>query len=372
MKYYFAGGGTGGHIYPAIAVAERIRELDEQAQITFFCSNRALDSAILAKSKFIYVPLPQEPFIATPKGILKFYTSYFKSRRLASVEITPDGGVMVGVGGFVSFAPAKIAHRRSVPVVMINVDSVPGKANKALARYARIIFAQFEITRKHFGRRKRKVMITGAPLRKIFDQPHPQAVIAELGLDSRKKTLLVDGGSGGAVNINNTVAYLLEKLEGFAGQWQIVHIAGVAHYDGVSSLYANVKIKHKVLSYYDDKASLLAAAELVIGRAGAMSVAEYAATGTPCICLPYPYHKDNHQRLNAEVLVEAGCCEIVDDLCDTEKTARALWPVLSGLMTNDEKLLQMSRNCEKIAVKNAAMTIASIIVQIARERQIKK
>jgi UDP-N-acetylglucosamine--N-acetylmuramyl-(pentapeptide) pyrophosphoryl-undecaprenol N-acetylglucosamine transferase len=134
-------------------------------------------------------------------------------------------------------------------------------------------------------------------------------------------------------------------------------LAGIAHYDTVRTIYRKTEITHKVLDYYDDMPNLLAAADLVIGRAGAMSIAEFAASGTPAICLPYPYHDDQHQKLNAQFLAEAGGGVIVEDLCDTEKTANLLWPVLCELISSDEKRSLMRTSCQGLAHPDAAAKI---------------
>ena len=115
------------------------------------------------------------------------------------------------------------------------------------------------------------------------------------------------------------------------------------------------------MDYCDDMPSVLAFSDLVIGRAGAMSIAEFAASQTPAICMPYPYHSDNHQKINAAQSAKAGCCEIVDDLCDTERTARLLWPVLSEIAGSAEKLRDMQLSCEQFARPDAAATIVDCL-----------
>jgi UDP-N-acetylglucosamine--N-acetylmuramyl-(pentapeptide) pyrophosphoryl-undecaprenol N-acetylglucosamine transferase len=244
---------------------------------------------------------------------------------------------------------------------MLNVDSIPGKANTFLAKYARDIFVQYEKTKNYFGLNNKKVIVTGCPLRKDFFKPDVSGIVETLALSPKKKILLVTGASGGALNVNNAIGYLLDRLEVFDASWQIVHLAGIAHYDAVRALYRRCTISHKILDYCDDMPSLLAAADLVIGRAGAMSIAEFAASCTPAICLPYPYHKDMHQRMNAQFLVDAGCGVIVEDLCDTEKTASNLWPVLCELMSNDEKRETMRQKCAEIASPDAANNIVKKI-----------
>ena len=372
--FYFAGGGTGGHLYPAIAVAQELLRTELTCEITFFCSQRPIDARILTSTGFSFIPLPVRGFSKNPYEAFLFLKSLFSAKKLVTQTILsdatlrssdslrstsrPEKAILFSIGGFVS-APAVLAAKSlKIPIAMLNIDAVPGKANKLFARYAKDIFVQFEKTGRGFGSNRHKVIVTGCPLRSAFFNADKNTVITALNLSPKKKVLLVTGASGGAANINNVIGYLLDQLETFAADWQIVHLAGIAHYDTVRTLYKQAKIHHRVLDYFDDMPSLLAAAELVIGRAGAMSVAEFAASHTPAICLPYPYHTDKHQKLNAQYLVDAGCAVLVDDLCDTEKTARLLWPVLAELMGSDEKLQQMQQNCDRIVRPDAATQIS--------------
>jgi UDP-N-acetylglucosamine--N-acetylmuramyl-(pentapeptide) pyrophosphoryl-undecaprenol N-acetylglucosamine transferase len=162
------------------------------------------------------------------------------------------------------------------------------------------------------------------------------------------------------------VCSLLEKLDAFADNWQIVHLAGVSNYEKIKSEYGDAKIGHTVLGYFDDMANLLAAADLVIGRSGAVSVAEFAAAGTPSICMPYPYHRDRHQYLNAGKLVEAGAAVMVDDLPDEKGRAEWLWEELEELMKDKKKRQEMKRSCEAIVKKDASLKVAEKLVEMSR------
>jgi UDP-N-acetylglucosamine--N-acetylmuramyl-(pentapeptide) pyrophosphoryl-undecaprenol N-acetylglucosamine transferase len=184
-----------------------------------------------------------------------------------------------------------------------------------------------------------------------------------LGLDKRKKILLVTGASSGAANINDAVCSILEKLDAFVGDWQVVHLTGQTHFENVKARYEWAKISRKILAYYDDMPDLLAAADLLIGRSGAVSVAEYAVAGVPSICMPYPYHKDRHQYLNAGKLVEAGAAVIVDDLPDSNERAEWLWEELEGLMKDEKKRREMMENCAQVAKPDAASRIAQRLLR---------
>ena len=378
--YFFAGGGTGGHIYPAIAIARKIKRLEPEAAIVFFCSARAIDSQILSGSGFEYVALPGGGFSARPDKAVAFGLSFVKSYRIAARKIRSvmsgggDAGcgearraVVIGVGGFAS-APAVLAgRRRGAAVAMVNVDIVPGKANRLLAAFAGKIFVQFADTAECFGKAKDRVVVAGCPLRESFEAPDGANAIAQLGLDAGKRTLVVTGASSGSMNINRAIAKVLGQLDAFAPAWQVVHLTGSAvDLRKQEARCASIKIAYHMVDYYDDMASLLAAADLVVGRAGAVSVAEYAAGGTPAICLPYPYHKDRHQYLNADKLVGAGAAVIVDDVPgDPDSTASGLAEQLKILMADDNKRSQMAAAAAAAANATAAAMIADRIVALS-------
>ncbi len=365
VSYFFAGGGTGGHIYPAVAVAEQIVKLQPAAKIHFLVSTRSIDSQILSKTNFKYTQLPAKGFSGRPGKLIGFCTSFLKSSRVAGKIIAAGkNAVVIGVGGFVAAPVCWAGHKRKVPIVLLNVDIVPGRANKIIGRWADEIFVQFEDTVQCFAHSGAQIDVVGCPLRSGFANPQPDRLIEQLGLEKQKKILLITGASSGAESINRAVCLLLEKLNAFADDWQIVHLTGQAGFEKVNKKYADVKIGHKVLGYYNDMPSLLSAADLVVGRSGAVSVAEYAAACLPSICMPYPYHKDRHQYLNAGKLVSAGAAIIVDDLPDDKERAEWLAEELEVLMKNDEKRKKMAENCKGLANKDASLKIAEKLLKI--------
>jgi UDP-N-acetylglucosamine--N-acetylmuramyl-(pentapeptide) pyrophosphoryl-undecaprenol N-acetylglucosamine transferase len=362
--FFFAGGGTGGHIYPAVAIAERIIKLERGAKVHFFCSTRNIDLRILSKAGFEYTPLPVSRFSIKPARLINFCTSFLDSFRIAKRAFVENkNAVVIGVGGFVSAPVCLAAHKLKVPIVLLNVDITPGRANKLIARWADEIFVQFEDTKQYFARKGTKVDVVGCPLRIGFDNPQPEKTMEQLGLDSQKKILLITGASSGSENINEAVCSLLENLAGFADDWQIVHLTGRVHFENVQKRYIGARINHKVLDYFDDMPNLLSAADLVVGRSGAVSVAEYAAAGVPSICIPYPYHKDRHQYLNAGKLVRAGAAVIVDDLPQRKDTAQRLWAELEGLMKDEKKQKKMAENCKTIANMQAGPKITEQLLK---------
>ena len=372
VSFFFAGGGTGGHIYPALAVVEQILQRRPDAGIHFFHSTRAVDDHILGKTNFARTPLPAIGLSAHPLRFLRFISTFRRSYRMARKVIADAGtgskpahAIVVGAGGFVA-APVCLAGRRlGVPVVLLNVDLAPGRANKLAARWADEIFVQFEESREHFRRSRAKINLVGCPLRSGFTHPQPEKAIQELGLDPDKKVLLITGASSGSQRINEAVCRLLDPLVEFADSWQIVHLTGLDNYPMVLDRYRGAQIAHKVLDYYEGMPDLFAAADLVIGRSGAVSVAEYAAAGVPSICMPYPHHKDMHQYLNAGKLVEVGAAIIVDDVPDVQDRTEWLWEELQPLMKDDQARQEMSEACKLVARPSAAADIAARLLELS-------
>jgi UDP-N-acetylglucosamine--N-acetylmuramyl-(pentapeptide) pyrophosphoryl-undecaprenol N-acetylglucosamine transferase len=359
--FVFAGGGTGGHIYPAIAVAQQLADIAGDAEIKFFCSTRPVDSHILEKTGFEFITLDAKSPSARPNKLLSFMISLRKCYVLSKSEL-PAGSVVIATGGFVSVPVVLAARRLKLPIAIINVDIVPGKANKMLKRFANNIFLQFEDSHRYFDKSKAKITTTGCPLRKNFLEPNAQNVYDDLGLDIHKKTLLVTGASSGAVSINNAVAGILGDLEEFADTWQIVHLTGRANLKAVEDSYIGSKISYHLVDYYDEMQDLFAACDLLIGRGGAVSIAEFTQSQKPVICMPYPYHKDMHQKRNAADMCDKGAAVIVEDTPNNPKqTQEALSKVLKDLMGDKEKLDKMRDAAKQTQQQNAARTIAEII-----------
>jgi len=365
-RFFFAGGGTGGHIYPGLAVAEKISELEPAAEIHFLCSQRPIDAQILEKTPYSFTPLPAQGLSLSPRKLIGFVRSFWASVKIARSHLTGNAStVVVGVGGFTSSPVCWAAHRLRLPVALINVDIVPGKANKLNVRWARDVSVQFKDCVPFFSRFHAQVRVVGCPLRRAFENPQAQRAREDLQLDPDKKILLVTGASSGCKSINDAIAALLPKLAAYGDAWQIVHLSGARNFQEVIQKSKIKNLKPKIIAYYDHMPDLLAAADLLIGRSGAVSVAEYAAAGVPSICMPYPHHQDRHQYHNAGKLVEVGAAIVVDDLPDLQDRAEWLWEELEPLLKDDNARRKMSEACVKLARKDAAQEIAQRLLEMA-------
>ncbi len=360
--YLVAGGGTGGHLYPALAVAEELKAIQPRAQIVFACSDREIDKKILADTDHAIVPQPIRPLPRGFAGWPAFVDSYIRSSRLAKDLLGDLAPVAVlGTGGFAAVPVVRKAAASSIPVGMLNPDAVPGLANRNLAKYADAIFTQFESTADHFSARlTSKISCVGCPIRKTISKANRDEAISFFGLQPSLKTLLIVGGSGGAQAINQAVAALDDMLDQFAGTWQIIHVTGPA-----KNFYRGSPALHSVRLEYCNRMDLAyAAADLAVTRCGAVTAAELTASGTPAIVLPYP-HAGGHQMLNAEPLSSCGAVKIVPDACDPQINAAVLGEVLRSLLSDTSQLEVMSSNSQALAKPQAASDVAKWLADMA-------
>ena len=275
--------------------------------------------------------------------------------------------MVLGLGGYAAGVAVKLASARKIPTAVINPDVIPGKANQYLLPKVKKAFCQFAETADHVSasQRQGKLLVTGCPIRSDLQKlPVRATAIAKWELNPSLKTLVVTGASLGAKTVNDAI---LEVLATFrpAG-WQVLHLAGRDHGDAVAAAYQNLQspIPYRVIPFTSDMADIWAVADLAVSRSGASSCAELTACGVPSILMPYPFHKDMHQRLNAQVLAKAGAAELLDDQRDAAANAKRLLPVLQLLMTDDPKRQAMAAAAKKIGRADAASSVAAELVKL--------
>lgn len=362
----FAGGGTGGHLYPALAVADELRRAIPEVQFKFFGSQRAIDQKILAARNAMLVQQVLRPLSARPWrwwGILKSINRARKCCRELFLQHRPLA--VVGTGGLASVPAVLEAVRLGIPTALINPDVVPGKANKFLAGRVRVVFAQFAGSSKYLPR-KSKVELTGCPVRPEFLSARKEDAVARFQLDPARKTLLVTGASQGARTINEAVLanalFLSEQVD-----WQVLHLTGDADYDRVRAGYQGTGVRAVVLPYTEHMAEALVAANLVISRAGASTLAELTAVGRASILFPYPFHRDQHQKVNAKALVDVEAAVLVSDGIDVAANGPALRKVLDILLPDSARLRDMANAARLLGRPQAAAQMAAILMKLAGE-----
>jgi len=354
-----AGGGSGGHISPGLAIAERLRELDPNVKPIFACSVRAIDATMLAEANASFSPIPATPFGVRPTTLWRFMMSFPRARRRAELLLREwRADHVVALGGFVAAPVVAAANRLKIPVTLVNLDARPGRANRWVARRAQSILSAVPILDdRRFAQRVEAIV--GMPLRRIAIAP---AAMAEcrlrLGLDPRVQTLLVTGASQGSVSLNRLLDEMVRhRAHAFAG-WQVLHLTGAEPIDALVETYRAAGIRAVVLPFLHRIGCAWGSADAAVSRAGANSVAEAAANAVPTLFLPYPYHRDLHQRHNAQPLVDAGGALMEHDFVDPRRNLEAVGPALESLLTDTDRRGGMREALKALNPPDAAKAIA--------------
>ncbi|MBW7907070.1 MAG: UDP-N-acetylglucosamine--N-acetylmuramyl-(pentapeptide) pyrophosphoryl-undecaprenol N-acetylglucosamine transferase [Phycisphaerae bacterium] len=331
--FVFAGGGTGGHLFPGLAVAAALRQREPGAPVTFFTTDRPLDRDLLLRAQFVQVPQRVRPFSAAPWRWPAFWTAWRESVSAAlAAFVQRRPRAVLGLGGYAG-APAVVAARRlGIRCAILNPDAIPGRANRFLASRCDLVVLQWEASRRHLPRGTPCAAL-GCPIRAEFTVPAARDVaLRHFGLesDARRPVLLVTGASQGASTINQVVPHIWPRFAAGHPGWQVLHLSGPRDVAATRAAYsaAGVGDAVRVLAFTHEMPLALAAADVVLSRAGASTLAELSAMGRAAILLPYPYHRDRHQHANARVLVEAGAALMLEDQLDPVRNAD---PLLAAL-----------------------------------------
>jgi UDP-N-acetylglucosamine--N-acetylmuramyl-(pentapeptide) pyrophosphoryl-undecaprenol N-acetylglucosamine transferase len=357
IRIVIACGGTGGHLFPGIAVAEALREQGGESLVLI--SEKEIDAlAIKGYDDFCFetVPAMGMPRVLSPKMIpfsLRFLRTLCRCKRIVS-EFRADA--VLGMGGFTSLAPLMAGRRHGAKVFIHESNAFPGKANRIAARGADSVLLGLPACRRYFP--GKDVEVVGTPLRKVMRQKHDRAAsLARFGLEEGRKTLLVMGGSQGARGINQAVTGALEHIFGLG--MQIIHLTGPADLEEVRKGYSSAPLPYFVSDFCHDMHQAYSAADVAIARSGASSLAELSAFSLPTILVPFHYATDDHQTLNAQVYAECGAAEI---LKEKEIEPRSLERLLQEFTKdNGAVLAEMSSAMNGMAIRNAAENICKTI-----------
>lgn len=360
--YVFAGGGTGGHLFPGVAVAEALWERDPEAGITFFTTTRGLDQELLGRTGFERIPQPVRPFTVHPLRMPGFFWNWRKSVRAARAWLKEmKARAVLGLGGYAAGPAVVAAHSLGIRTAILNPDAIPGRANRYLARRADLVVLQWEASRKHFPPGT-NCQAFGCPIRAEFASARREEGRERFGLDADRPVLLVTGASQGARTVNRVMQRVWPEFLGQHTDWQLLHLSGWLDEEETRAAYAEARAEAKVLAFTHEMSLALAAADAVVSRAGASTLAELAAIGRPSILLPYPYHRDRHQHANAQVLVEAGAAVPVEDRLEVEANRG---PVLAALeqVTDATVRTKMAQAAGKLGRPDAAGRVAAWMME---------
>ncbi len=356
--FLFAGGGTGGHLYPALAIHEQLKLIEPSAAVRYLCSDRPLDAELLKAEAVDFEPLRAKPIAIKPGGLIRFLNSWGPSVRatraaIRAMRTKTDRVDLVAMGGFVAAPAAQAARVEHVGVTLVNLDAVPGKANRWIARHARTIVTAAPTDRRWqqvppIVREKAVCLDDPADCRRAF------------GLDPDMHTLLVTGGSQGARSINELMRVLVADRGQIFDSWQVIHQTGPDA--DVESVYAEVGVGAFVAPFIDQIGRAWRAADLAVSRAGAGSVADAWVSATPTIFMPYPHHRDQHQKLNAEPLRAVGGAIVVDDLIEPVANLAAAGQHIVGVMTDAHARSDMHVKLGGLGPADGARRIADMLI----------
>ena len=350
-KILVSGGGTGGHIFPALAIADELRSrLD--AEILFVGAQGRMEMTRVPEAGYEIIGLPVAGFDRKRpwrnfKVLFKLYSSMNKARKIVK-DFQPD--LVVGVGGYASGPVLKSAQKADIPTLIQEQNSYAGVTNKLLAKGADVICVAYDGMDRFFP--AEKIVKTGNPIRKrlLSDTMTRKDALESFGLSADKKTLLVVGGSLGALTINESLEKNIKQLaeKGLQVIWQTGKNFGDRGPAAAKGLKGVV-----VTPFISDMAAAYRGADLVISRAGALSISELQALGKPAILVPSPNVAEDHQTHNAMALVEKNAAEFVKDSEAREK----LVPLALSLLSDNDKLKEMSENISNMALIDSAERI---------------
>jgi len=359
-----AGGGTGGHLYPGLAVAAEFTRLSPGNKAEFIGTKKGIEARVLPETGYSLKYISIGGFLGKSHWRKMLFPLSFFTATLQSLfyMITERPDAVLGTGGYVSAPPVLAAWMLRIPVFLLALDVMPSQAVRFLSRFAGEIYGGFPECSQYLDK-KAKVFFTGNPIRREMGKISKEQGIREFGLEPGKKTILVFGGSQGAHNINLAVLDSLVHLDqaGHLNDIQIIFQTGQKDLGLVMEKCQNSKASIKVLAYIDKMPSAMAAADLVVSRSGS-AVSETLACGLPSILIPFPYAASNHQEYNARSLEKAGAAEMILDL---ELTGRVLAQKITEILFYPAKYGQMSKVAGSLARPEAAREIAEKIFKFS-------
>ncbi|MHB8232743.1 MAG: undecaprenyldiphospho-muramoylpentapeptide beta-N-acetylglucosaminyltransferase [bacterium] len=367
MKLIIAGGGTGGHLFPGIAVYEKLKSLDAGIKVYFIGTEKGIENRIKNGYDFELFTINVKGFsgksFMNKLNSLKGLLNAAKSVNSIYGKIKPD--YVLGLGGYISFIPLIMAKLKGTPCGVMEQNALPGLSNKLLAFFGITVFASFEETKKYlpFSR----VIVTGNPVReKIFELAASESSKKNEFTSGKDLKIFIFGGSQGASSLNTAVMDMLSLLdEEILNNVTVYHQTGERDLESVKNFYKSSKIsKYEVFSFASNIENYYLLSDIVIGRAGAGTLSELILLRKPAILVPYPYAAKNHQEKNASVFSKQGCFNM---LKDDKSLSKELLQTIRKIFYNRELLRYMHDNLKKIDIKDPALNVATIILNKKRQ-----
>jgi UDP-N-acetylglucosamine--N-acetylmuramyl-(pentapeptide) pyrophosphoryl-undecaprenol N-acetylglucosamine transferase len=348
MNAIIACGGTGGHLFPGIAVAETLRARGHDVML--FVSEKEIDTlALSTRSEFRFEKLPTigfpSPYSPAILGFIRRFIDSLSICRSTYNRFKPHA--VLGMGGFTSTAPIMAGRMRGISTFIHESNAIPGKANRFTARMVRAVLLGFKECAQFFP--KARTEFTGTPIRNELQRVDRKTAREKLGLRDGLVTLLVMGGSQGASGINHAIIRSLASLRDVP--LQVIHLSGERDEHLVTESYHRENVPAYVAAFHHRMEVVYSAADFAVARAGAASLAELAAFSLPAILIPFPYAADDHQTRNAEIFVRAGAAIL---LKESKLRGDLLAQKIKELINDPAKLRLMSEACARLAPNDAA------------------
>ena len=367
MKIIFSGGGTGGHIYPALTLIDTVKKKLPDAEVLYVGTEQGLESDIVPKTGINFVALDLEGgferrfTLENFKRAANALLSVQKAKKIVA-DFKPD--VAVGTGGYVCGPILLAASLMKVPTLIQEQNAVAGITNKILSKFAKKIAVGSELALKNFP--AEKTVYTGNPIRAEVLQAKKVDGLAEFNFTADLPVVLISGGSRGARSINQAMTEILLTADKFNAQF--LHVTGKTEFDSVTQKLKDAKFnfdnpKIKIVPYLYNMPCAMAMADLAIFRAGATGLAELTARGIPSILIPYPFAAENHQEFNAKALVKVGAAKMI---LNKDLSAKILSAELEELLNNPDALKKMSQASLSLGKPQAADEIADLILDLAK------
>lgn len=356
MKYLITGGGTGGHIYPALAIAGEIEKRDREAEILYVGTERGLESKLVPKAGYKFKTvrvksLPRKINKDFFKSIKELFLGISDSRKIIK-EFNPD--IVIGTGGYVCGPVVFMASRKKYKTIIHEQNAYPGVTNKILSRFVDKVLITFEEARNYFPKAK-EVILTGNPVRDEIINPVIDNSYDKLGIRKDVSLILSFGGSGGQKSLNDN---LMEIIPNLSDNIQLIHITGERMYEsflkGLESRKIKLRDNVKIIPYLHNMPEVLNLADLVITSAGAITLAEISAIGLPSILIPKSYTAENHQEYNAKSFADKGAAKVI---YERDLNPELLLKTLTDLMNNQAELKDMGDRSLKIGSRTATKKI---------------
>lgn len=360
MRILVACGGTGGHIFPALGFLSALELRQRHTDILVVVAKRNIENHIIPdKYKIAYIdisPIKSKLDIENIIYILRLFKAALQSITIIA-KFNPD--VVVGFGGYASFLPVFFAWAFRINTVIHEQNVLIGLSNRILARFVDRIAISFNRTKDYLKDYRRKLVLTGNPLRPQLTRLNKQEALSFFGFSKDKFTILVMGGSQGAHKINMEFFKTMSLIKGKVDP-QIIHLCGANSFDFLNDSYKNLDITAKLFKFLDKMHYAYAAADLVICRAGAMTISEIISYELPCIIIPYPYAR-RHQMANARILTDRGCGILIED---AYLNAQALSGIIIEMANNIDKMNDMRLKYRDIHCSRVEDNLVDVVMSL--------